>query len=139
MLCQQNLEVSKMARRPVWFVLQVRGGKHTCKEWYIHICNSWINFKYLMRDDPMVDPGIHKPGDVVQARYNFWGFEIVLMPLHTYTMLLLWEYRMIYTFWTLRVDYNKVYACLAVKLFKNKPLRNFKQVRWRCIYPQCDY
>ena len=35
----------------------------------------------------VADPGIYKPG----ARYNFWDLEIVLMPLHTYPMLLYWE------------------------------------------------
>ena len=27
----------------------------------------------------------------------------------------------------MHVDYNKVYACYAIKIFKNKPLKNIKQ------------
>ena len=42
-------------------------------------------------------------------------------------MLLKWEYRIIYIFLTLHADYNEVYACYAVKVLKNKPLKNFKQ------------
>ena len=29
----------------------------------------------------------------------------------------------------LHVDYNKVYVCSAVKIFKNKPSKNFKWAR----------
>ena len=29
----------------------------------------------------------------------------------------------------LHVDYNKVFACFAVKIFKNTPLKNFKRGR----------
>ena len=35
--------------------------------------------------------------------------------------------RIKYTLSTLLVDYNKVSACYAVEIFKNKPLENFKQ------------
>ena len=35
----------------------------------------------------VADPGILEPG-AVKARYNFWGLEIVLMPIFTYPMLL---------------------------------------------------
>ena len=41
----------------------------------------------------------------------------------TYSMLLQWEYRIIYIFLTLHVDYKKINACYAVKIFKNKPLK----------------
>ena len=59
-------------------------------------------------------------GGAAPAWYNFWGFEIVLMPIHTYPMLLKWEYIIIYIFSTLHVDYNNVYAWYTVKMFKNK-------------------
>ena len=32
----------------------------------------------------MRDPIIYNPRGAVQARYNFWGLKIVLMPIHTY-------------------------------------------------------
>ena len=32
----------------------------------------------------VVDPGILEPGVAVQARYNFLGLEMALIPLYTY-------------------------------------------------------
>ena len=42
----------------------------------------------------------------------------------------------ILTLLTVHVDYNKVYACSVVKIFKIKPLKYFKQGgrrRWICL------
>ena len=64
----------------------------------------------------------------VLAWYIFSGLEIVLMPLHTYPMLLYWEYRIIYIFLlTLHVITIKFMHVMLSKFSKkNKPWQNLK-------------
>ena len=75
----------------------------------------------MVRYISVADPEIKEPGGAVPARYIFVGLEIVLIAISHISYAFVVRVDNNIHIVSLHVNYNKVYACYSVEIFKINP------------------